>query len=339
MYKVLIIGGTGNISTAMTRVLIERGHEVTLLNRGSRQMRGAQCVVADRSDRGAFARMVKALPKFDCVVDMIAYEPEDGRQLIDCFSGRTRQLIFCSTVDTHAKPALRYPVNEDSCRAQDTAFDYAYKKGILEATLEQAAKSGAFQLTILRPAATYNDHSTPLGIAASGLSVMRRLREGQPVIVPGDGTSLWTSTHRDDVGLAFANAVGNEHAYQNAYNIAGDEALAWTTYYDIVRLALGGPTPEFVFIPSSLLARIDPSDRAFAWCPLNFRFSNIFDCSSAARDLAFRYTIPWAEGAKRMVAHWNAQGDIDTATDHLLYDRLIDRYRDLERLLISGIKT
>lgn len=333
MASVLVIGGTGNISTAVTAALVARGMEVTLLNRGHQRIEGTRCVVADRNDRAGFAAAVHSLPDFDCVVDMIGYEPEDGRQLIECFGGRVGQLIFSSTVDTYAKPAPKYPVVEGMPRSQNPAFRYAHKKGILEEMLEMASQEGAFALTILRPAATYNDHGTPIGILSDGLAVMRRLRYGLPVILPGDGTSLWTSTHRDDVGLAFSNAVLNQCTYGRDYIIAGDAAISWYTYYDTVREVLGGPDMEPVYIPSDFLAKVAPE--ACNWCPLNFRFSNIFDCTQAARDLGFRYTVPWHEGVRRMVEYWDGLGAIDSAQDHPVYEPLLKRWATLQRDLLQ----
>jgi nucleoside-diphosphate-sugar epimerase len=334
MARILIIGGTGNISTPIVRQLIERGDEVTVLNRGSRPVDGARNIAADRKDGPAFREAVRGAGAFECVMDMIGYEPEDARQLIECFSGRTEQLIFCSTVDVFQKPAPGYPIREDAPRLQDPAFAYAHKKGIQEEMLEEAAGGGAFQLTILRPAATYNDAWAPIGILSGGLAVMRRLREGKKVIVLGDGTSLWTSTHRDDVARAFCRAVLNPKTYGRGYTVCGPEALAWDSYYQTVAEALGAPAPRFVHIPSRILAQAEPE--ACGWCLLNFMYSNIFDNADAVRDLDFRYTIPWTDGARRMAEHGNRTGGIDAAADHPRYERVIELYERLARQLAEA---
>jgi nucleoside-diphosphate-sugar epimerase len=329
--RILIIGGTGNISTAITGELLRRGHDLTLFNRGHTQVPGARTIVGDRTDRPAFEARMRQEGAFDCVIDMVAYAAEEGESLVRAFGGRCGQFIFCSTVDVYAKPAPVYPVTEGHPRGQSAAFPYAYRKGRLEETLERAAAEGAFNLTILRPAATYNDTSAPLGILDSGLAVMRRIREGRPVIVMGDGLSLWTSSHRDDVGLAFANAVGNPATYGRAYTVAGDEALTWLAYYDAARRALDAPPIEFVGIPTWVLVRAAP--KSCDWCGVNFKYDNIFDNSAAKADLGYRYTITWAEGVRRMVAHHDAASAIDAAQDHPAYDALVSRFTCLNEYL------
>ena len=234
-------------------------------------------------------------------------------------------------MDVFLKPAPSYPVGPKASRGADPRFAYAYDKLRMEEILEEAAAGGAFALTILRPAATYNDHSTPIGILNSGLSVMRRLRLGLPVIVMGDGLTLWCSAHRDDVGAAIARAAGNPRAYGKAYTLAGDEALAWIQYYQAVADALGAPPVTFAGIPTELLLAAAP--KTCAWCGLNFKYSNVFDSSPAKRDLEFAYTIPWAEGARRMAAFHDRLGAIDAAVDHPAYAGLIERMRALKNEL------
>ena len=333
--RVLIIGGTGNISTATTRALLERGHDLTLYNRGHQSIEGVRTIVGDRTDHAAFEATLRAEGSYDCVIDMIAYTPEDGPSLVRALGGRCTQLVFCSTVDVYVKPARVYPITESHPLSQNPEFAYAYQKGRLEEILGRAADDGAFALTILRPAATYNDTSAPIGILNSGLAIMRRIQEGRPVIVMGDGLSLWTSSHRDDVGLAFANAVGNPSTFGQAYTVAGDEALTWLGYYGAVAEALGAPPIRTVGIPTALLVQAAP--RTCAWCGLNFQYDNIFDNARAKDELGYRYTVTWREGAARMVAYHVAAGDIASAPDHPAYDALVERFERLGAILARDL--
>jgi nucleoside-diphosphate-sugar epimerase len=226
-------------------------------------------------------------------------------------------------VDVYRKPAPQYPISEESPRGADHRFSYAANKVAIEEELERAAASGAFELTIVRPAATYNDQSTPIGILNSGLAVMRRIRQGLPVIVLGDGLSLWTSSHRDDVGRAIAMAAGNHTAYGKAYTISGNEAITWLQYYGAIAEAMKAPDIEFVGIPSRLLAQAAP--KTCEWCELNFQYDNVFDNAKARKDLDYHYTVSWAEGVARMVSYQDSIGAIDASSDNPSYNSLVSR--------------
>jgi nucleoside-diphosphate-sugar epimerase len=319
--RILLIGGTGNISTPITQALIARGEQVTLFNRGSRPLPGARQIVGDRSDHSGFEQRMREAGPFDCVIDMVAYRPEDARSVVHALRGRVGQFVFCSTVDVFTKPARRYPIREDFERSADPAFEYAYNKVLCEQILEEAAARGAFPLTILRPAATYNDTSTPISPLGTGTGLLRRIRLGRPVIVLGDGTSLWTSSHRDDVAAAFVNAAGNPLTYGKTYNVTGDESITWREYYETVRKVLSAPPVQFVPIPANLLARI--THAAANWSEWNFKYSNIFDNTAAKTDLGYRYNISWEEGLRRMVAYHDALGAIDASQDDPLYEKVI----------------
>jgi nucleoside-diphosphate-sugar epimerase len=320
--NILLIGGTGNISAPITQTLIERGEQVTLCNRGNHPVAGARQIVSDRGDTTRFEQQMAEAGPFDCVIDMVAYHPDDARSAVRAFRGRIGQYIFCSTVDVFTKPARCYPIREDFPRSADPAFEYAYNKVLCEQVLEAASAQGDFPLTILRPAATYNDTWAPISLLGSGTALLKRVRQGRPVIVLGDGTSFWTSSHRDDVAAAFVNAVGSPRAIGKAYNITGDEWMTWRTYYDTARKALSAPPIQFAPIPAGLLAR--NTHGAASWCDWNFKFNNIFDNTAAKTELGYRYTISWEEGVRRMVAYHDARGAIDSAPDDPLYDRVIE---------------
>ncbi len=326
----LIIGGTGNISTAIARILLARGEDVTLYNRGRTAPQlpeGYRTIIGDRYDHVAFeAQMAEAEP-FDCVIDMIGYDPEDVHSLVRAFGGRTEQVIFCSTVDVYTKPAKVYPIVEGAERAPSPDFPYAYKKAICEQILEKAHERGDFALTIIRPAQTYNDSQTPLPLIGSGVHLLKRIRQGKPIIVLGDGSSFWGAAHRDDVGPTFVAAIGNPQTYGEAYHVTAEEVFTWEQLYETVADVMGAPPIDFVHIPTDLLGRMAP--KAAEWSVVNFHYNNIFDNSAARADLDFRYTIPWAEGVRRMVDWHDARGEIDSCPDDPLYNKLVEVWRAL----------
>jgi nucleoside-diphosphate-sugar epimerase len=322
--KILIIGGTGNISIATTKQLIERGDEVVLFNRGTQPVEGTRQITGDRCNYTQFEAQMGEEGYFDCVIDMVAYHPDDAKSAVRAFAGRTGQFIFCSTVDVYTKPAATFPIREDFERSPNPVFEYAYHKVLCENILLEASAQGGFPLTILRPGATYNDSWAPISLIGSGTALLRRIRMGMPVIVLGDGTSFWTSSHRDDVGHAFANAAGNANAIGKTYNLTGDEWITWRSYFNAAAKGMSAAPIQFVPVAAELLARI--THGAANWSLWNFQYNNIFDNSASKADLGFAYTIPWEEGARRMITYHDARGEIDAAQPDPLYEKVLEVY-------------
>ena len=327
--NVLIIGGTGLISAATTRRLREMGAAVTHYNRGKRsgEFDGqVTTITGDRYDHAAFEAQMAEQPNFDVVIDMIGYAPEDVRSLVRAFSGKTGHLIFCSTVDVYDRLALqrnpRYPIPEDAPLAGRN--DYGKNKVLCENILTEAAAGGAFPLTILRPAHTYNDGGAIIHSFGWGTQWIDRLRKNRPIIVHGDGTSLWTVCHADDVGPAFATAAGNPVSFGKSYNVAAEEWLTWNEMYIVAAETLGTPAPRLVHIPTDTLMQLAPKKSGIL--PENFSHNNIFDTSAAQRDLNFGYTVRFAEGVRRVVSGLEARGGVQNCEEQPWYDDLIAAY-------------
>jgi len=340
--RVLIIGGTGLISTGITRQLVGRGEDVTLYNRGQRETEipaGVPRILGDRTQYAAFeAQMADAGP-FDAVIDMVAFRPEDVESAIRAFEGRVRQYVFCSTVDVYTKPAACYPVRESAERKPSPSFPYAFRKAQCERLLEAAQAHGALQVTMIRPAWTYGEGGSILHAFGWDSYFLDRLRKGKPVIVPGDGTSFWVACHRDDMARAFVGALGNPDSYGKGYHVTGEEWLTWDAYHQVVADALVAPRPNLVHIPTDLLGQVAP--KAAEWCVENFHYNNIFDNAAARADLGFRYTIPFAEGARRVIAWQEGHGGFQESDSVPFYDAILDAWQRLgvamaEELAIGG---
>ncbi len=336
--NILIIGGTGLISTGITRLLVERGDTVTLYNRGKRaaDMPGTRQMVGDRKDYAAFEAQMAQAGTFDAVIDMIAFVPEEVESAIRAFKGRTGQYVFCSTVDVYTKPAARYPVTEDAERQPLPSFPYALNKAKCEFILEDAPARGDFAVTTIRPAWTYGEGGALLHPLGWNSYFLDRLRKGKPVIVPGDGTSFWAACHRDDVARAFVGALGNPAAFGQSYHATGEEWLTWDAYHRIVAEALGAPTPTLVHIPTDLLGAVAP--KTAEWCVENFHFNNVFDNAAARADLGFAYTIPFAEGARRVIAWQEAYGGFANSDDFPFYDAILAAWERLGTHMAADLK-
>ncbi len=341
--RLLIIGGTGNISTAVTRTLQTQGHELTLFNNDAARpdwLRPEVKVLSgDRKNYAAFEQQFAGLGPWDCVVDMIAFEPEDAECDVRVFRGRTKQFIFCSTVDVYDKTPNRYPVTEESgVVGARPSFAYGWKKVKCEQTMWAAHQRGDFALTVLRPTFTYNETWSPGIHSFGGQSYhLDRLLKGKPFILHGDGTSIWVATYRDDTASAFVGAVGNPKAFGQAYNVAGEEWMTHNHIWRTLARLLDAPDPDFVYIPTDLLGKFAPKEAE--WCVENFRHNNIFDNAKAKRDLGFRYTVKFEDGARRCLDWLRANNRIEDCAKYPFYDRIVETWRRHEAAVVHEMQT
>ncbi len=240
--KILFIGGTGTISMAVTRLLAEQGHELILLNRGSRNIelpenvRVIQCDISDEADA---ARKLEGM-SFDCVGEFIGFVPEQTERDYRLFSGRTKQYIYISSASAYQKPPSDCVITESTPLA-NPYWEYSRNKIACEEYLMKLYREKGFPVTIVRPSHTYDERSVPLGVHGRNGSwqVVKRIMDGKPVIIHGDGTSLWTVTHNSDFARAYAGLVGNIHAIGQAFHITSDESVTWNQIYSIIADELG----------------------------------------------------------------------------------------------------
>lgn len=347
LMKVLITGGVGTISRFITDDLARAGHEVVLLNHHQKDVGGfsnISVVVCDRRNYPEFVKTCREIGPFDCVFDMISFTTDDAASSIEAFRHNTGQLVYCSTVDVYTKPGSHYPVREDSERKPSPSFPYAFQKALSEELLMEAERRGDFNLTIMRPGHTYAEESARSHLlfhafkAAPGASYhLDRIKKGKPIIMHGDGMSVWTITHGIDVGRAFAAALVNKRAFGKAYTIAGDECMSYRKYWDAVAEVMGAPPIRYVYIPSELLGRLQP-ERAMLGVE-NFMFNNIFDNSAAKNDLGFEQTVTWPEGIRRCLDAFEATGGFDDSDkpEYAFYDRIVAEYTKLCDLLVTNV--
>lgn len=329
--RILLIGGTGLISTSITRLLLERGaDDLTLYNRGKTEVRlpyDVNVLTGDRTNFADFEEQMRQAGEFDCVIDMCCYLPDEAESVVHAFSGRIGQYIFTSTVDVYTKPAAHYPITEQAERKPSPTFAYAYHKAECEEILHAAHNDSDFLVTIIRPAYTYGESRGILHSLGGRTTYIDRIRKGKPVIVHNDGQSLWSSCHIDDVAHAFVNAVHNPKTYGQAYHVTGEEVLTWDQHHQQVAAALGAPSPTLVHIPAALLAKAVP--KLGAWAEMNFQYNNVFDNSAAYRDLHFQYTIPWQKGVQRTVAWLDARDRVENSDNEPEYDRIITAWQEV----------
>jgi nucleoside-diphosphate-sugar epimerase len=295
--KALFIGGTGMISAAVSRRAIAEGVELYLLNRGMRptHLSGAPQLTADirRPDE-----VIAALDgsEFDVVVDWIAYTPGDIERDIALFKGRVKQFVFISSASAYEKPPKDYLVTESTPLA-NPYWEYSRDKIACEERLMQAYRDEGFPVTIVRPSMTY-DANLPIAIGGWGTYTLAdRLLRRQPIIVHGDGSSLWVVTHADDFARGFLGLLGNERSLGQAFHITTDEVLTWNQIYETIAEALG-VEPDIVHIPTDFIVGVAPDLTGSLLGDKTW--SVVFDTSKIKAFVpGFQAEIPFQEGIRR----------------------------------------
>lgn len=324
--KVLFIGGTGVISSACADRAVQMGFDLTCFNRGQSTTRPAPKGVAllhgDMRDP-ASAQAALHGHEFDVVVNWIAYTPQQVAADLALFRGRVGQYIFISSASAYQTPPASLPVTE-STLLDNPFWDYSRQKIACEELLVRAYRDEKFPMTIVRPSHTYDATKVPL---LGGYTSLQRMKEGKPVLVYGDGASLWTLTHSRDFAKGFVALLGNPHAIGDAVHITSDEWLTWNQIYQTMAAALGVEA-TLVHAPSALINAYDPlhgegllGDKSH---------SMIFDNSKIKR-LApgFACTIPFAWGAREIVA-WHEADPARQVSDRyveILIERVLAAYQ------------
>jgi nucleoside-diphosphate-sugar epimerase len=327
--KVLFIGGTGNISGAVSRLAVDRGIELWHLNRGMRAstIPGVQRLHADIHDEAAMRR---ALGKhaFDAVVDWIAFTTSDIDRDIRLFAQSTGQFVFISSASAYQKPPQSYLITEKT-PLKNPFWEYSRNKKACEELLMSAFKNQHFPATIVRPSLTYD---TVFPVAIGGwncFTLVDRMRRGAPVISHGDGTSLWVITHAEDFAKGFVGLLGNKKARGEAFHITTDEVLTWDQIYATIANAAGAKA-NTVHIPTDFIVKIAPQLTGSLLGDKSW--STVFDNSKIKSFVPdFKATISFAEGMKRTIAWFEADKKrmrIDAEVNKLM-DRILADYNKI----------
>lgn len=327
--RILFIGGSGFISTAVSRQAVDKGIELYLLNRGLRSapLPDVHYLTADFRNPEEVQAALKGL-EFDVVVDWIAFTPEQIERDLELFRGRTQQFIFISSASAYQKPPTQFPITE-STPLHNPYWDYSRNKIACEERLMQAYREEGFPVTIVRPSLTY-DTNLPIAIGGWGCYTLAdRLKKGQPIIVHGDGSSLWVVTHADDFAKGFLGLLGNHHALGHAFHITSDEVLTWNQIYQITAEALGVEA-KVVHIPSDFIAQVEPQLAAGLFGDKTW--STVFDNSKIKTFVpGFQATIPFREGIRRTLAWFDADKKRQRIDEdvNMEMDRILNAYGSL----------
>jgi nucleoside-diphosphate-sugar epimerase len=326
--KVLFIGGSGIISPACARLAAERGMDVTVVIRGPSRNplpSAVKTLLADINDPATHRELAKQV--YDVVIDWTAFTPDDIERDLRLFRGHTRQFVFISSASAYQKPATHYLITESTPLA-NPYWQYSRDKIACEERLLKAFREEGFPVTIVRPSLTYGDTVIPLVVNSwlKSYTAVDRMRRGQKVIVPGDGSSLWVVTHNSDFAKGLIGLLGHEQTIGHAFHITTDEVLSWNQIYEIVGAA-AGVEPKFVHIPSDFIVACLPDERG----PLHGdkSVSVVFDNSKIKRFVPeYRATTTFSQGIRQTLAWFHADParmQIDTQAN-AAWDKLIAAY-------------
>lgn len=339
--KILIIGGTGTISSAVTRQLAAEGHDLWLINRGNRKVDLQQNVKLITGDINECPEEIEGKlgdETFDVVCEFIGFKPEHVERDIRIFSGRTRQYVYISSASAYNKPARQYVITEGTTLA-NPYWEYSRKKIACEMLLMKEYRENGFPVTIVRPSHTYCERGVPVGMYGTKGSwqVLKRMIEGKPVIVHGDGSSLWTMTWNEDFAKGFVGLLGNPQTIGEAFHITSDESLTWNQIYQSIADALGVEYRPY-YVASDYLASIAPPAFDLEGRLLGDKAVTVsFDCSKLKRAVpGFCATTRFDQGVRKAVAYLKAHPELQIEDPEFdaWCDRIIETLENAKRSFI-----
>jgi nucleoside-diphosphate-sugar epimerase len=326
--KVLFIGGSGNISTACSRLALERGIELYLFTRGQSPVSfsgRARTIYGDIRNRQQVADALKN-HKFDAVVNWVAFEPEHVETDIDLFRGRTQQYIFISSASAYRRPPDQLPITE-AAPLSNLFWQYARDKIACEDRLNRAHLDEGFPVTIVRPSHTYGESWIPCAVGGHDYTVIDRMKRGRKIIVHGNGQSLWVMTHNSDFAKGLIGLLGNRNSIGESYHITSDEVLTWDQIYRTMGHAVG-VQPDLIHISPEFIKRFD--ERTGAGLLGEKAFSTVFDNAKIKHAVpGFQATVSFAEGMRRCIEWFESEERRKTVSEakNEIMDRIIQAYQ------------
>ena len=332
-----MIGGTGTISSAITRQLAQSNNELWLLNRGSRKNEvpnNVKQIIANIDDEAEVLRQIGDT-LFDAVCEFIGFLPSQVERDIRLFKGRTKQYVYISSASAYNKPAASHVITEGTTLA-NPYWEYSRNKIACEERLLKEYRENGFPVTIVRPSHTYCERAVPVSVHGlkGSWQVLKRMMDGKPVIVHGDGASLWTLTWNEDFAKGFIGLLGNPKAIGEAFQIMSDEQLTWNQIYECVAKALN-VTPRLYHIASDFLVATSPKEWDFTGNLIGDKaVTVVFDCTKLKRAVpGFQAVTRFDEGVRRCVAYILAHPELQIEDPE--FDAWCDRIIEIQEQAIN----
>lgn len=325
--NILVLGGTGLISRQIVNTALSEGHEVTIFNRGTREVsfdKPVEVIVGDKRDYPEFLSKIEGR-SFDVVIDMICYNPSDAKQTLNAFRGKCEQIIFTSSSAIYQRPYNSFPINEeDETYCTDESFTYGFEKANMEKFLLTQMGEDAPYITIIRPSLTFGVGGSNIGALRQNYNIIHRIKEGKPLLLFGDGTILWAFTFAKDLAKAYIMCCKNKNTYNDCYSVANSETVMWKDLY----LAFGkilNKEVKFAYAPSAALNAVMPE--LFNHLEVEKKYCTVFSCNKFKKAVPqFNVTTSLEEGLKDIIAYWQSEGNIIDYAKDKLEDVLCEEY-------------
>ena len=330
--RICVIGGTGNISTSVVRLLLEQGHEVTCFNRGQsgRVPEGAEVIHGDRRDYAAFERTMRD-KRFDAAIDMLCFTREDAASNVRAFA-QVQHFVQCSTVCTYGIAHDWMPVTEDHPLRPTTV--YGQHKAQADAVFLEAYNRQGFPVTILKPSTTYGPRQGLLRQIAWEFSWIDRIRKGKPLLICGDGNALHQHLHVDDAALGFAHVIGKAHCIGQTYHLVDRGCITWSDYHRTAMRVLGREV-ELVGVPLADLQALNVPRVEI--CSEVFAHHGYYSAEKLFRDVPeFLPVISLEQGMQAVIDAMDRAGRIPNADLEDWEDRIIAAQRSARMSLGAG---
>jgi len=319
--KVLVVGGTGNISTSIVQELRRIGHDVAVVVRGTHRDElpsDVRRITADRKDYPRFEALMQK-ESWDAVIDMVAFSADDAASALRAFTGRAGHYVACSTVVTYGTDFTALPAHENEPQRATDA--YGRGKVAMEDVLRRASGADRLPITILRPSHTFGRIPIVRQVTGFDPTFIDRLRRGRQILVTDDAEKkTWMSLHVDDAALAFANCLCREQCFGNSYHVVGDETYSWADYHRRVGDALGLDV-NLVPLPVEEITAAGGADVAILAVT---GYDGWFTNDAIKRDVPeFQQNVSFDDGIRRNVEYAQAHGMITSAEEMTWEDELI----------------
>lgn len=323
--KVLVLGGTGVISRDIVNQLMQTDHEVTLYNRGQRSVPfsgEARQITGDRSDRVTFESSMRE-ERFDAVIDMICFNEADARSTVAAFGESGAHIVICSSVAAYKRPYQSVPtVESEELLFDDPVFTYAFDKAEVERYLNTVIAERQLPITMIRPSLTFGPGAANMGVLRQNYGIIDRIRKGKPLVMFGDGSTVFSFTFTPDLAKAFVGVLGNPKTFGQAYHVCSEERTRWEDLYLTFGKVLGCEV-KLVHVPSELLVAAKPD--LFSHLFFEKTFPGLFDNSKIRSVLpGFTCDITLHEGVKMMVEWFEKEANQVDPEKDALEDRIVE---------------
>ncbi|MCQ2412854.1 MAG: NAD-dependent epimerase/dehydratase family protein [Sphaerochaetaceae bacterium] len=328
--RICVLGGTGVISRAVVQAGIYRGHDMTIVNRGKRNVSfkgSVRTIIADKTDRDAFAKTM-AGECFDAVIDMICYDENDAKHTVDVFKDKAKRLLFTSSSAAYEKPFRSMPVREQyETLTTSPDFLYGFKKANMERYLNTVMQNGPIAVTIIRPSLTFGEGCANLGVLRQNANIVRRILEGKRLVVPGDGTAPWAFTFAPDMGRAYIMALETSATLNKTYHVCNTENTMFKDLYLTAGKVLGKEV-RLAYLPTEVLYAKDPE--TFGHFYHEKQYATLFSTEKFQSDVPeFKVEINLEKGLAHMIQWWKETNyPFDEAKDKA-EDELVALYESM----------